>query len=193
LTNTVTKVQYLPRFVEHCIKKSSSKKGSVMLDLISIIAKEMTLQSKQVETVVTLTAEGATVPFLARYRKEATNNLDEVQIRDVLERHKYLTELEERKGVVLKSIEEQGKLTEELKIKIVTASEKQEVEDLYAPYKPKRRTRAMIARERGLEPLAEQMLAQAEDKVDVRSVAKAFVSVEKRWRWQEPAISLPRR
>jgi protein Tex len=150
-----------------------------MLDLISIIAKEMTLQSQQVETVITLTAEGATVPFLARYRKEATNNLDEVQIRDVLERHKYLTELEERKSAVLKSIEEQGKLTDELKGKIVTATEKQALEDLYAPYKPKRRTRAMIAKERGLEPLTEKMLAQLEDKVDIREVAKAFVSIEK--------------
>jgi uncharacterized protein len=160
-----------------------------MIDLISIISKEMTLQTKQVEAVVSLTAEGATVPFLARYRKEATGNLDEVQIRDVLERHKYLTELEDRKVVVIKSIEEQGKLTDELRVKILTAAEKQEVEDLYAPYKPKRRTRAMIAREKGLEPLAEQMLAQREDKIDVRAAAKAFVSAEKEVADEDAALA----
>jgi uncharacterized protein len=150
-----------------------------MLDLVSLIARELSVTTSQVKSVVTLTAEGATVPFLARYRKEATGNLDEVQIRSILERHQYLSELEERKVVVLRSIEEQGKLSDELRAKIVAAQEKQEVEDLYAPYKPKRRTRAQIARERGLEALADRMFAQADHGADIVSLARPFVSAEK--------------
>src|SRR5690606_23937155 len=107
-----------------------------------------------------LLEEGATVPFIARYRKERTGGLDEVQIRAIEERRGYLLELEERRRAVLTSIREQGKLTPELEKRIRGASTKTELEDLYLPFKPKRRTRAMIARERGLEPLAERIRAQ---------------------------------
>ncbi|RNC71818.1 MAG: RNA-binding transcriptional accessory protein [Desulfuromonadales bacterium] len=114
----------------------------------------------QVTNTVELLREGATVPFIARYRKERTGELDEVQIRAIEERLAYFTELEERKLTVLKSIEEQGKLTPELKARIEGSRQKTEVEDLYLPYKPKRRTKATIARERGLEPLADIIALQ---------------------------------
>ena len=111
--------------------------------------------------VIDLLDEGATVPFIARYRKEVTGNLDEVQIRDIQEKLEYFRELEERRETVLATIEEQGKLTPELKAKIEAALEKTELEDLYLPYKPKRRTKASIAREKGLEPLAAVPLGPA--------------------------------
>ncbi|MCK9282329.1 MAG: RNA-binding transcriptional accessory protein [Melioribacteraceae bacterium] len=119
-----------------------------------IIAKELNIQERQVKAVLALFAEGATVPFIARYRKEHTGGLDEDYIRDIEDRNYYLTVLEERKEAVLKSIEEQGKLTDELKSKILAAVKLQEVEDLYLPYKPKRKTRGTIAKAKGLEPLA---------------------------------------
>src|SRR6185369_4558971 len=118
------------------------------------------LKSSQVTHTIELLQEGATVPFIARYRKEQTGELDEVQIRAVEEQLTYFCELEERKITVLKSIEEQGKLTPELRALIEASRQKTEVEDLYLPYKPKRRTKATIARERGLEPLADIMAAQ---------------------------------
>lgn len=127
-------------------------------ELLSIVAKELKLRTQQVQNVIKLTEEGNTIPFIARYRKEQTGALDEVQIRDILDRWNYLVNLEERKAEVLKLIEEQGKLTEELRGKIEAATKLQEVEDLYRPYKQKRRTRASIAKEKGLEPLAEWML-----------------------------------
>ena len=103
---------------------------------------------------IELLDEGGTVPFIARYRKEATGNLDEVQIRAIEEKLAYFRELEERRETILASIEEQGKLTPELKARIEATLDKSELEDLYLPYKPKRRTKATIAREKGLEPLA---------------------------------------
>ena len=118
------------------------------------------LKPFQVEHTVDLLQEGATVPFIARYRKEHTGELDEVQIRTVEELFAYFCELEERKITVLKSIEEQGKLTPELRERLESSRKKTEVEDLYLPYKPKRRTKATIARERGLEPLADIIAAQ---------------------------------
>lgn len=127
-------------------------------ELLSIVAKELKLRTQQVQNVIKLTEEGNTIPFIARYRKEQTGALDEVQIRDILDRWNYLVNLEERKAEVLKLIEEQGKLTDELRWKIEAATKLQEVEDLYRPYKQKRRTRASIAKEKGLEPLAEWML-----------------------------------
>ena len=99
--------------------------------------------------------DGATVPFIARYRKEATGGLDDTQLRQLAERLQYLRELEERKAVVLKSIEEQGKLSDDLRAQIEAADNKTALEDLYLPYKPKRRTKAQIAREHGLQPLAD--------------------------------------
>jgi protein Tex len=124
------------------------------MNIPQLIAQELSLQLNQVQNALQLFTEGGTVPFIARYRKEKTGEMNEVQLRALLERHTYLTELEERKITVLKSIEEQGKLTEELKAKIEACMQKTELEDLYLPYKPKKRTRATIAREKGLEPLA---------------------------------------
>jgi uncharacterized protein len=133
----------------------------------------------QVENTVELLAEGATVPFIARYRKERTGELDEVAIRDIEERLTYFMELEERKLTVLKSIEEQGKLTPELKARIVANRQKTELEDLYLPYKPKRRTKATIARERGLEPLADMMSAQEIAEGTPEEAALPFVDAER--------------
>ncbi len=129
-------------------------------DPIPALSKELQLPPIGVKAVVTLLNEGNTVPFIARYRKEATGGLDEVQIRDIQQRHAYLTELENRRETILTSIEDQGKLTEELKNKITACTTKTGLEDLYLPYRPKRRTRATIAREKGLEPLAEMIWEQ---------------------------------
>jgi protein Tex len=125
-----------------------------MLNLVQVLAQELSLQSFQVQNALELFAEGATVPFISRYRKERTGEMDETQLRQLSERHTYLTELEDRKASILTEIEQQGKLTDALKLKIEVCLQKTELEDLYLPYKPKRRTRAAIAREKGLEPLA---------------------------------------
>jgi uncharacterized protein len=126
-----------------------------MLNIPQLLATELDLKPYQVQNALELLAEGATVPFIARYRKERTGEMNEVQLRDLFERYSYLTELEERKSVILNAIAEQGKLTDDLKAKITACLQKTELEDLYLPYRPKRRTRATIAREKGLEPLAE--------------------------------------
>jgi len=137
------------------------------------------LKPFQVEQTVLLLQEGATVPFIARYRKEHTGELDEVQIRTVEEQFAYFSELEERKVTVLKSIEEQGKLTPELRERIETSRQKTEVEDLYLPYKPKRRTKATIARERGLEPLADIMAAQELTAGTAEEAALPFINPDR--------------
>jgi protein Tex len=124
------------------------------MNILKIVAQELSLRLNQVETALALFSEGGTVPFIARYRKERTGEMNEVQLRALLERHTYLTELEERRTTILKSIEEQGKLTDELKTRIEACLQKTELEDLYLPFRPKKRTRATIAREKGLEPLA---------------------------------------
>ncbi|MFN6517298.1 MAG: Tex family protein [Nostoc sp. CreGUA01] len=126
-----------------------------MLNIPQLLATELDLKPHQVQNALELLAEGATIPFIARYRKERTNEMNEVQLRDLSDRYTYLTELEERKSVILNAIAQQGKLTDELKAKITSCLQKTELEDLYLPYRPKRRTRATIAREKGLEPLAE--------------------------------------
>ncbi|MDB9317708.1 Tex family protein [Nodularia spumigena] len=126
-----------------------------MLNIPQLLATELNLKPHQIQNALELLAEGATVPFIARYRKERTGEMNEVQLRDLFERYAYLTELAERKSVILNAIAEQGKLTDELKAKITACLQKTELEDLYLPYRPKRRTRATIAREKGLEPLAE--------------------------------------
>lgn len=131
-------------------------------DLIELIAQELQLNKDQISNTVELLQKGNTIPFIARYRKEWTGNLDEVQLRDIRDRLEYLTELEERKLVILKSIEDQNKLDEALKQQILAVQTKQALEDLYLPYKPKRRTRATIARGNGLEPLA-LLIRQQED------------------------------
>ncbi|RMD17903.1 Tex-like N-terminal domain-containing protein, partial [Corynebacterium gottingense] len=131
-----------------------------MTSLAATIATELNVQPSQVEAALKLLAEGNTVPFIARYRKEATGGLDDAQLRHIEERHTYLVELEERKQAVIEAIEEQGKLTDELKRAILDADTKARVEDLYLPYKKRRKTKADIAREAGLEEL-EQLLIDA--------------------------------
>jgi uncharacterized protein len=127
--------------------------------IVDLIAKELGVTAPQIAAAVTLLDGGATVPFIARYRKEATSNLDDTHLRSLEERLLYLRELEERRQTILASIEEQGKLTDELRRAVEQAATKQAVEDIYLPYKPKRRTKAQIAREAGLEPLANALLA----------------------------------
>src|SRR5437016_4102535 len=119
------------------------------------IAKLLNIPLKGMSAVIALLDEGATVPFIARYRKEVTGNLDELQIRAIQEKSEYFRELEDRRQTVLKTIEDQGKLTPDLRLKIESTLDKNQLEDLYLPYKPKRRTKASIAREKGLEPLAD--------------------------------------
>src|SRR6185312_11482140 len=121
--------------------------------------------------------EGATVPFIARYRKEATGSLDDGQLRILAERLQYLRELDDRRSAVLASIQEQGKLTDELTAALMAADTKSRVEDIYLPYKPKRRTKAQIAREAGLEPLADRLLGDPTH--DPAGVAAGFVDAEK--------------
>lgn len=142
------------------------------------IAQELSLSVLSVSTVIQLMDSGNTVPFIARYRKEATGNLDEVQIRLIQERYAYLKELEERRQTILASIESQGKLTEELREQILACQVKTTLEDLYLPYKPKRRTKAMIAREKGLEPLAELILNQPLNG-NPEDAALAYINLEK--------------
>jgi len=130
-----------------------------MLSIENRIANELGVQAKQVVAAVELLDDGATVPFISRYRKEVTGALDDTQLRNLEERLKYLRELEERRAAILKSIDEQGKLTDDLTNSINSAETKTSLEDLYLPYKPKRRTKAQIAIEAGLLPLADDLLA----------------------------------
>ena len=148
------------------------------MNINAVIAKELNVEQWRVDAAVTLLDEGNTVPFIARYRKEKTGTLTDEQLRDLDERLKYLRNLEERKAAVIASIEEQGKLTEELKKKIEAAETLVAVEDLYAPYKQKKRTRAMIAKEKGLEPLA-QAIMLANRSFDLVKEAEKYISEEK--------------
>ncbi|PPS73241.1 MULTISPECIES: Tex family protein [Streptomyces] len=141
------------------------------------IAEELGVRERQVRAAVELLDGGSTVPFIARYRKEATEMLDDAQLRTVEERLRYLRELEERRTAILDSVREQGKLTEELQASIRGAETKARLEDIYLPYKPKRRTKAQIAREAGLEPLAEGLLG--DPAVDPLAAAAAFVDADK--------------
>jgi protein Tex len=140
------------------------------------LAAELKVRPAQVNVAVELLDGGATVPFIARYRKEATGGLDDTQLRELEARLGYLRELEERRAAVLKSIDEQGKLTPELRAAVEAAPTKQELEDLYLPYKPKRRTKGMIAREAGLEPLADRLFA--DPTLDPMTEAAAFVNAD---------------
>jgi uncharacterized protein len=146
--------------------------------MIAVIAEELSLRWQQVKNTLELLDQDNTVPFIARYRKEVTGSLDEEQIRTIAQRGKYLRTLQERKQTVLRSIEEQGKLTAELAERIQAAVKLQEVEDLYLPYKPKRRTRATIAREKGLEPLALMIMAQTlETEILKRSLLRLSIRI----------------
>lgn len=148
------------------------------MDIIQKITEELNVKKWQVEAAVGLIDEGNTIPFIARYRKEATGTLDDEQLRKLHERLTYLRNLEEKKTQVLSSIEEQGKLTEELRKQILEAQTQVAVDDLYRPYRPKRRTRAVIAKEKGLEPLAALILLQKLQEPPLK-VAEAYVSEEK--------------
>lgn len=147
-----------------------------MRNISQQIANELSVNEKQVSAAIGLLDEGASVPFISRYRKEVTGGLDDTQMRDLEERLGYLRELEDRRSVILKSIEEQEKLTPELKVSILSAATKSELEDLYLPYKPKRRTKAQIAREAGLQPLATSLLQDASQ--DPEAKAQEFINPE---------------
>ena len=151
------------------------------------ISKEVGAPVARVETTIKLFEDGATVPFVARYRKEATGNLDEVKIRDIDERRQYYGDLESRRETILNSIEKQGKLTEELKTKILQCYSKSELEDLYLPYKPKRKTKAGMAVERGLEPLANYIWEQTGEQ-PAGEFAERFINLEKEVLTIESAI-----
>lgn len=158
------------------------------MDMIKILASELQVESWQVEAAVKLIDEGNTIPFISRYRKEATGSLNDEILRNLFERLNYLRNLEDRKKQVLSSIEEQGKLTEELRAAIEAAQTLVVVEDLYRPYKPKRRTRATIAKEKGLEPLANIILLQMTDR-PLEKEAESFLSEEKEVHTAEEAIA----
>ena len=148
------------------------------MDIIRKLAEELAIKDSQVKATVDLIDEGNTIPFISRYRKEATGGLTDEVLRTLDERLTYLRGLEERKATVIKSIEEQGKMTPELMKQIGDAATLVAVEDLYRPYKPKRRTRATVAKEKGLEPLAQTILAQ-EVNVPLEQLAADYVSEEK--------------
>ena len=146
------------------------------MDIVKQIARELSVGAEQVTRTVALLDKGSTVPFIARYRKEVTGGLDDTQLRDLDERLRYLRELQERREIILRSIEEQGKLTPGLEKEVRAAETKTRLEDLYLPFKPRRRTKGQIAREAGLEPLADRLLASSGDPA---KEAAAFVDTEK--------------
>jgi uncharacterized protein len=156
-----------------------SELKSLPTEILVHVAQTLNVPLTGLTSTIELLDEGGTVPFIARYRKEATGNLDEVQIRSIEERLGYFRELQERRSTILASIEEQGKLTPELKARIEATLEKSELEDLYLPYKPKRRTKATIAREKGLEPLADYIWAQQPAELSLLELAATLVDAEK--------------
>ena len=158
------------------------------MDINQKITKELGVKKWQVDAAVSLIDEGNTIPFIARYRKEATGTLDDEQLRTLFERLTYLRGLEEKKEQVLGSIEEQGKLTDELKAQILAAETLVVVEDLYRPYRPKRRTRASIAKEKGLEPLAALITLQKADR-PLEELAAEYVDPEKGVETPEDALA----
>ncbi|MGA1842446.1 MAG: Tex family protein [bacterium] len=147
--------------------------------ILEQLLKEFTFRKEHIENTVQLLTEGNTIPFIARYRKEWTGQLDEVQLRQIKERYEYLEDLQSRKAIILNTIEEQGKLTPELRRKIEACLVKQDLEDLYLPYKPKRRTKATQAREKGLGPLAEMIMAQEMVEGSLEKIAAPFLNKEK--------------
>ena len=158
------------------------------MDINQKITEELGVKKWQVDAAVSLIDEGNTIPFIARYRKEATGTLDDEQLRTLFERLTYLRGLEEKKEQVLGSIEEQGKLTDELKAQILAAETLVVVEDLYRPYRPKRRTRASIAKEKGLEPLAALITLQKADR-PLEELAAEYVDPEKGVETPEDALA----
>ena len=161
-----------------------------LAEIPAMIARELGVRPQQTAAVIELLDGGNTVPFIARYRKEATGNLDEEQIRSIEERMQYLRNVGKRQEEIRSAIEAQGKLTEELAAAIESAQKLQELEDLYLPFRPKKRTRAQIAREKGLEPLAERMLAQADPPAaDRLAIAAGFINAETGVEDAEAALS----
>lgn len=149
------------------------------MDIGKKIASEMDLRIEQVSSALDLLSGGATIPFIARYRKERTNNLDEHELRDIAQKHRYYTDLEERRGVILAFIRSQGKLTPDLERKIKDTMTKTELEDLYLPYRPKKATRASKARDAGLEPLASWLYDLRDSSSDILAKAKEFINEDK--------------
>jgi protein Tex len=156
--------------------------------VVARISSEAGVRPSQVEATIALLEQQSTVPFIARYRKEATGNLDEVQIRTISERHEYYKDLLSRRETIFKSIEEQGKLTEEIKNQILACYERNELEDLYLPYKPKRKTRASVAIEKGLEPLAKFIWEQVAGEKPVEELAAGYINAEKGITTKEEAL-----
>ena len=158
------------------------------MDIIGRISEELNIEKRKVEAAVKLIDEGNTIPFIARYRKEVTGNLDDAELRKLFDRLTYLRNLDERIQTVLKSIEEQGKLTDELKKQIENVKTLAELEDLYRPYKPKKRTRGSIAKEKGLEPLAKFILEE-NTSVNIYEEAKKYINEEKKVASVDEAIA----
>lgn len=159
------------------------------MDIISRLAEELSVKPWQVESTVKLIDDGNTIPFIARYRKELTGELSDTILRNLEDRLTYLRNLENRKAEVTRQIEEQGKLTDELKMAINKAEKLQEVEDLYRPYKPKKRTRATIAKEKGLEPLADIIYLQLRSKKTLEELAQEYINAELKVETSEDAIN----
>ena len=144
------------------------------MDISKILCKELGLEEWQVNAVISLSDEGCTIPFIARYRKEAHGSLDDQKIHTLIERLEYLRSLDARREEIDKAITEQGKITDEIKAALAAAETLAALEDIYRPFRPKRRTRATIAKEKGLEPLAEKIMAQGKD--DPLSLAAEFIN-----------------
>jgi len=163
-------------FLKNCFILQVENPRKMKEQHILIISKELCLQEQQVRNTLELLADGATIPFISRYRKEATGSLDEVQVAAIQSRYERLLELDKRREAILHSIEEQGKLSGELKAQLEAAESMSELEDIYLPFKPKRKTRASVARARGLEPLALQLMRQTDH--DVEAIAGKYLSDE---------------
>ena len=148
-----------------------------MNNIINTIAEELNIKQSQVENTIKLIDEGNTIPFIARYRKEVTGGLSDETLRDLGERLSYLRNLEQRKEEIIKSIDEQGKLTDEILQSVAIAKTLAEVEDIYRPYKQKKKTRATVAKAKGLEPLAEIIMAQ-DEKNDINEIAKQYINAD---------------
>ena len=149
-----------------------------MEKIIKTIAEELNIKEKQVEAAINLIDEGNTIPFIARYRKEVTGGLSDEILRDLGERLNYLRNLEQRKQEVINSIDEQGKLTDEIVKAVAIAKTLAEVEDIYRPYKQKKKTRATVAKAKGLEPLA-QIIIKQEEKTPIEEIAKQYINIDK--------------
>ena len=158
------------------------------MEIIKLISEELKLKENQVASAVKLIDQGNTIPFISRYRKEVTGNLTDADLRDLSERLTYLKNLEQRQNTVIASISEQGKLDDELKLKIESSMTLSELEDLYRPYKPKRKTRALIARQKGLEPLSDYLRLGKNTK-DLETYAASFISEEKKVLTKEEALA----